>query len=135
MDHGRMSLSHIIISREEGTDSRPPAISCTQGDIIKIHAFNGLGNNEIGTALHAHGMFFNGTNYYDGAVGVTQCSIPSERGMDYVIDTSLQVSTRKAVGRRPSGYTSLLGLTGVNCRNGEWRADDRLVHIGYMVIT
>ena len=47
-------------------------------------------------------MFFNGTNYYDGAVGVTQCSIPSERGMDYVIDTSLQVSTRKAVGRRPS---------------------------------
>jgi hypothetical protein len=45
-------------------------------------------------------MFFNGTNYYDGAVGVTQCSIPSERGMDYIIDTSLQVSTRKAVGRQ-----------------------------------
>jgi iron transport multicopper oxidase len=40
-------------------------------------------------------MFFNGTNYYDGAVGVTQCSIPSERGMDYIIDTSLQVSTRQ----------------------------------------
>ena len=77
-------------------DSRPPAISCTQGDIIKIHAYNGLGDNEIGTALHAHGMFFNGTNYYDGAVGVTQCSIPSERGMDYIIDTSLQVSRRKA---------------------------------------
>jgi len=36
-------------------------------------------------------MFFNGTNYYDGAVGVTQCSIPSEHGMDYIIDTSLQV--------------------------------------------
>lgn len=71
--------------------SRPPAISCTQGDIIKIHAYNGLGDAEIGTALHAHGMFFNGTNYYDGAVGVTQCSIPSERGMDYIIDTSLQV--------------------------------------------
>jgi iron transport multicopper oxidase len=83
-------------------------------------------------------MFFNGTNYYDGAVGVTQCSIPSERGMDYIIDTSLQVSTRKAVGRqavRPSGYTLLLGLAVVNIRNGEWRADDRLGHIGYMVIT
>jgi iron transport multicopper oxidase len=74
------------------SDDRPPAISCTQGDIIKIHAYNGLGDHKIGTALHAHGMFFNGTNYYDGAVGVTQCSIPSERGMDYVIDTSLQVS-------------------------------------------
>jgi len=71
--------------------SRPPAISCTQGDIIKIHAYNGLGDAEIGTALHVHGMFFNGTNYYDGAVGVTQCSIPSEHGMDYIIDTSLQV--------------------------------------------
>jgi iron transport multicopper oxidase len=75
-----------------GLINRPPAISCTQGDIIKIHAYNGLGDKEIGTALHAHGMFFNGTNYYDGAVGVTQCSIPSEHGMDYIIDTSLQVS-------------------------------------------
>jgi iron transport multicopper oxidase len=72
------------------TDS-PPAISAVQGDIIKIHAFNGLGDAKVGTALHAHGMFFNGTNYYDGAVGVTQCSIPSETGMDYIIDTSLQV--------------------------------------------
>jgi iron transport multicopper oxidase len=82
----------------DGVNDRPPAISCTQGDIIKIHAYNGLGDHKIGTALHAHGMFFNGTNYYDGAVGVTQCSIPSERGMDYVIDTILQVSW-KAIGR------------------------------------
>jgi len=95
MDHGRMpSLS--IVSRDD-TDSRPPAISCTQGDIIKIHAYNGLGDQSIGTALHAHGMFFNGTNHYDGAVGVTQCSIPSVRGMDYIIDTSLQVSRPYAV--------------------------------------
>ena len=67
-------------------------------------------------------MFFNGTNYYDGAVGVTQCSIPSERGMDYVIDTSLQVS-------RPSGHRR---PRIVQCRRG---ADDRLGHIGFMVIT
>lgn len=85
-----------IVSRDD-TDSRPPAISCTQGDIIKIHAYNGLGDQSIGTALHAHGMFFNGTNHYDGAVGVTQCSIPSVRGMDYIIDTSLQVSRPYAV--------------------------------------
>lgn len=91
-----LSLHSIIIPSIDGrANKRPPAISCTQGDIIKIHAFNGLGDNEIGTALHAHGMFFNGTNYYDGAVGVTQCSIPSERGMDYIIDTSLQVSRRR----------------------------------------
>ena len=109
MDHGRMSPSLFSqsISGNRAND-RPPAISCTQGDIIKIHAFNGLGDNKIGTALHAHGMFFNGTNYYDGAVGVTQCSIPSERGMDYIIDTSLQVSQADRPWRvsRPSGRWS-----------------------------
>jgi len=115
-----LHLFSQFISGNRAND-RPPAISCTQGDIIKIHAFNGLGDNKIGTALHAHGMFFNGTNYYDGAVGVTQCSIPSERGMDYIIDTSLQVSRRQAVGRRVV----------VCC----WNADDRLGHTGYTVIT
>ena len=71
---------------------RPPAISAVQGDIIKIHVYNGLGDPEVGTALHAHGMFFNGSSFYDGAVGVTQCSIPSETEMEYVIDTGRQVS-------------------------------------------
>ena len=92
-----------IVFRGRRADNRPPAISCTQGDIIKIHAYNGLGDQAIGTALHAHGMFFNGTNYYDGAVGVTQCSIPSERGMDYIIDTSLQV-------RRPQAVSGTMSL-------------------------
>jgi len=92
MDPGRMyTLYSSLQECRKWLMNRPPAISCTQGDIIKIHAYNGLGDREIGTALHAHGMFFNGTNYYDGAVGVTQCSIPSEHGMDYIIDTSLQV--------------------------------------------
>jgi FtsP/CotA-like multicopper oxidase with cupredoxin domain len=71
---------------------RPPPIEAVQGDQIVIHAYNGLGDKTVGTALHSHGMFFNGTSYYDGAVGITQCSIPSETGMDYIIDTSLQVS-------------------------------------------
>jgi iron transport multicopper oxidase len=39
-------------------------------------------------------MMFNGTNYYDGAVGITQCSIPNGKTMDYYIDTSLQVRFR-----------------------------------------
>ena len=56
-----------------------------------IHAYNGLNDPNIGTSLHSHGMMFNGTNYYDGAVGITQCSIPMNQTMTYYIDTSLQV--------------------------------------------
>lgn len=38
-------------------------------------------------------MFFNGTTYYDGATGVTQCGIPSGETLDYYIDTSLNKGT------------------------------------------
>lgn len=65
----------------------------TQGDTHILHAYNGLGDDKIPTALHAHGMFFNGTNYYDGATGVTQCGIPSGQTLDYHIDTSLNHGT------------------------------------------
>ncbi|ORX38813.1 Cupredoxin [Kockovaella imperatae] len=68
-----------------------PAVHSIQGDEILIHAYNGLG--EVGTSLHAHGMFFNHSNWYDGAVGVTQCSLPPGQTMDYSIDTSLQNGT------------------------------------------
>lgn len=48
----------------------PPPITVTQNDTLIIHAYNGLGN--VGTSLHSHGIFFNGSSYFDGAVGVTQ---------------------------------------------------------------
>ena len=75
-----------------GAKTSPPPLIGTQGDVFLVHATNGFGDPTLGTALHSHGMFFNGTNYYDGAVGITQCSIPSGRTMDYHIDTSLQAS-------------------------------------------
>jgi len=40
-------------------------------------------------------MFFNGTNHFDGAVGVTQCPIPPGATFDYEIDTSLNVSVQR----------------------------------------
>ncbi|EIW71885.1 multi-copper oxidase, partial [Tremella mesenterica DSM 1558] len=70
----------------------PPPLIGTQGDVFLIHATNGLGDGS-GTSLHSHGMFFNGTNYYDGAVGITQCSIPPGETLDYHIDTKLQTGT------------------------------------------
>lgn len=48
----------------------PPAVEVTQGDTLRIHAYNGLG--DVGTSLHTHGNYFNGSAYFDGAVGVTQ---------------------------------------------------------------
>lgn len=56
-----------------------------------MHATNSLGDASLGTALHTHGMFFNGSNWADGAVSTTQCPIPLNQTLSYVIDTSLQV--------------------------------------------
>lgn len=70
---------------------RPPPIVAHQGDTVLVHAYNGLGDPFLGTSLHTHGLAFNGTNYYDGGVGITQCAIPKNQTMSYSIDTSLQV--------------------------------------------
>lgn len=56
----------------------PPPVFVEQHDTLRIHVFNGLGlglggvGGGVGTAIHTHGLFFNGTGFYDGAVGVTQ---------------------------------------------------------------
>jgi FtsP/CotA-like multicopper oxidase with cupredoxin domain len=50
-----------------------PPINVNLGDIIKINAYNGLGNES--TAIHFHGIFQNGTNFMDGPAMVTQCPI------------------------------------------------------------
>ncbi|EFP86676.2 uncharacterized protein PGTG_13058 [Puccinia graminis f. sp. tritici CRL 75-36-700-3] len=69
----------------------PPPITVTSGDVIRMHAFNGLPDKP--TTLHFHGMFFNGTNFYDGAMGVTQCGIPPGAQFTYIVNTTTQVGT------------------------------------------
>lgn len=51
-------------------------------DELRITITNDL-RDGTGTALHSHGMFFNNTAYYDGAVGVTQCPIPQGQSLTY----------------------------------------------------
>jgi iron transport multicopper oxidase len=70
---------------------RPPPVVATQGDKVIMHVTNTLGESGMGTALHTHGMFFNGSNWADGAVSTTQCPIPPNQTLSYEIDTSLQV--------------------------------------------
>ncbi len=89
----------------------PPILEATQGDTHLIHAYNGLGDHP--TALHSHGMFFNGTNYFDGAMGVTQCGIPPGETLDYHIDTSLNQGTFWIHGHHNGQYVD--GLRSRKC--------------------
>ncbi|PIL27757.1 transporter [Ganoderma sinense ZZ0214-1] len=60
----------------------PPPIDVTTDDLLLVHATNSL---DQPSSLHHHGMFFNSTAWMDGAVGVTQCGIPSGQTFDYVV--------------------------------------------------
>lgn len=59
----------------------PPVLNFTKGDRIVANVYNGLGNES--TSIHWHGMYQNGTNYMDGAPGVTQCQIAPGATMIY----------------------------------------------------
>ncbi|KAH0420162.1 multicopper oxidase [Colletotrichum camelliae] len=58
-----------------------PLIEATKGDRLILNVNNQLGAES--TSLHFHGLFQNGTNYMDGAVGVTQCAIPPGKSFTY----------------------------------------------------
>ena len=60
----------------------PPPISVSTNDTLVVHAFNSL---DQPTSLHHHGMFFNATSWYDGAVGISQCGIPPGKEFTYVV--------------------------------------------------
>ena len=48
----------------------PPNIELNYGDRLVLTLNNQL--PDVPTGVHAHGLFQNGTNYYDGPVGVVQ---------------------------------------------------------------
>ena len=46
-----------------------PAIVADWGDEVVVHVTNSL---DQPTTMHHHGMFFNSSSWYDGAMGVSQ---------------------------------------------------------------
>ncbi|KAJ1727134.1 ferroxidase fet3 [Coemansia biformis] len=60
----------------------PPELHASLNDTLVVEIRNSL---DKPTALHAHGLFQNGTNYMDGPVMVTQCGIPPGANMTYRI--------------------------------------------------
>ncbi|KAA1477561.1 multicopper oxidase 2A [Dentipellis sp. KUC8613] len=57
-----------------------PTIEANQGDRLVIHVQNALPN---ATSIHWHGLFQNGTNFYDGTSGITECGIPPGQSLTY----------------------------------------------------
>ncbi|KAH8101809.1 Fet3 protein [Cristinia sonorae] len=60
----------------------PPPMDVNEDDVLIVHALNSL---DKPATLHHHGMFFNSTSWFDGALGVTQCGIPPGQSFDYVV--------------------------------------------------
>ncbi|KAG4438160.1 hypothetical protein IFR05_006371 [Cadophora sp. M221] len=58
-----------------------PTIECRPGDKLIIHVTNSLASERI--SIHWHGLEMRGSNNMDGAVGLTQCPIPSGRSFTY----------------------------------------------------
>ncbi|CAI2167772.1 17337_t:CDS:10 [Funneliformis geosporum] len=74
-----------------------PIIHVNKGDRIIAKVTNHLGPNEP-TAMHWHGMFQRGTNWYDGVPGMviensTQCPIPNDVSFVYDFSTGKQSGT------------------------------------------
>ncbi|KAL6301418.1 Fet3 protein [Sparassis latifolia] len=69
-----------------------PAVNVNSSDSFILHVTNSL---DQPTTVHHHGMFFNGTPWFDGTTGVTQCGIPPGAQFDYIvpINESGQIGT------------------------------------------
>ena len=75
-----------MVMTELGADQFPgPTIEARSGDRIVVNVLNGLESE--GVSLHWHGLQMRGHNSMDGAIGFTQCPIPS--GSDFVYDFTI----------------------------------------------
>ncbi|KAJ2412131.1 ferroxidase fet3 [Coemansia sp. RSA 2530] len=84
-----------------------PLIKAELGDVLALRIRNRL--EDEATGLHSHGLFNNGTNYYDGAGMVTECGIAPGSEMTYEIPIT-QTGTYWVHGHHNSQYVN--GLRG-----------------------
>ncbi|KAJ2457013.1 ferroxidase fet3 [Coemansia sp. RSA 2424] len=84
-----------------------PLVRASLGDTLALRIRNGLEGEATG--LHSHGLFNNGTNYYDGAGMVTECGIAPGSEMTYEIAIT-QTGTYWLHGHHNSQYIN--GLRG-----------------------
>ncbi|KAI5919516.1 multicopper oxidase-domain-containing protein [Camillea tinctor] len=92
-----------------------PLMEINEGDVVIVNVKNQASN---ATAIHWHGIFQNGTNWMDGAAGVTQCPIAPGRSYQYKFNVTGQAGTYFYHGHQ--GVQALDGLVGplvVHSRN------------------
>ncbi|KAJ2712572.1 ferroxidase fet3 [Coemansia spiralis] len=79
-----MKLPGMFTRKVIGVNGQWPIgrLEASQGDTLVIHVTNKL---DEPTSLHSHGVFQNGTNFYDGASMVTECGIPPNGTFTYRI--------------------------------------------------
>lgn len=61
-----------------------PTIECRSGDKFVVEVINALNSEDV--AIHWHGLEMRNANAMDGAVGITQCSIPPGERFVYEFD-------------------------------------------------
>ncbi|KAJ2776693.1 ferroxidase fet3 [Coemansia javaensis] len=83
-----------------------PLARASLGDTLVLRLRNNLDER---TGLHSHGIFNNGTNYYDGAGGITECGVAPGSQMEYEIPV-VQTGTYWLHGHHNSQYIN--GLRG-----------------------
>lgn len=84
-----------------------PLVEMNEGDTLVVKLINKASN---ATALHWHGIFQNGTNWMDGAAGVTQCPIAPGQSYEYRFNITGQSGTYFYHGHQ--GVQALDGLVG-----------------------
>ncbi|OTA56429.1 multicopper oxidase [Hypoxylon sp. EC38] len=84
-----------------------PLIEVNEGDVVEVNVHNQASNS---TAMHWHGIFQNGTNWMDGAAGVTQCPIAPGASYQYRFNVTGQAGTYFYHGHQ--GVQALNGLVG-----------------------
>ncbi|WFD08160.1 hypothetical protein MVES1_003531 [Malassezia vespertilionis] len=80
----------------------PPPISVNSTDKLTVNVTNGL-ESRAHTTLHSHGIFFNRTNFFDGASMITQCPIPAGWSMKQDILNS-DLSPNETYGQQWGTY-------------------------------
>ncbi|KAI0269650.1 hypothetical protein BGY98DRAFT_937730 [Russula aff. rugulosa BPL654] len=141
---GGNSVSFIVLGLLKGLEAAPrcmypgPTLEVNQGDRLIVKVQNNLPN---ATSIHWHGLvrettslesfsiltnwfeFQNGTNWYDGTSGVTECGIPPGQSLTYKyinyhghMGASLSVNFPELLGITPVCFWSPLHVTPLTFR-------------------
>ncbi|KIP03948.1 ferroxidase/laccase group [Phlebiopsis gigantea 11061_1 CR5-6] len=85
-----------------------PTIEANQGDRLVVKVTNQLANNK--TTIHYHGLLQNGTQYWDGVQGVSECGIPPGQSLTYDFPIGTFTGTTWWHGHFDAQYTD--GISG-----------------------